>query len=194
MFGTVKVNEILTDAYSLGDMPNISFADYQTEYGRLLANASKIADVRKNVSLYLYSNRIYLLVKDEHIILGNITVSPVTIADIQYSHIDAIFVPNEYRKTSVLSWLLYATKEAGDKPVIADGAIFKDGVELIDAIIKHKVFNVSKLNVITGKKSELTNQINSPNFCYVFETAKLGFNKQIFENLQTTWLPLFAEL
>ena len=175
-------------------MPNIESSHYQKEYSSLIPKSIKVTDVRADVSLYLFDNRIYLLVKDDNIVLGNITISQKLINGKKYIHIDGIFLPIEYRKTSAPNWLIYAVKETMMIPVIANGAIFSDGSDLIDAIIKHKVFNVSKLDVNTGEKLELTGKINDPAYCYLFESAKLGFNTRFFENMAVTWLPLFEEI
>ena len=122
-------------------------------------------------------------------------LDPVTIAGINYYNVAGLFISKPYRKGSALYWLLYAVKEIVDLPVVADGPIFADGGDLINAIQKHKFLNVSVLNKETGKKEKLTDLINADNQCYLFETARLGFGKQMFvEGLPFTWYPLFEEL
>jgi hypothetical protein len=190
----MKIQELVSEAYSLGRMPEITDDDYQKEYGNLLLKANKVADVRKNIALYQY-NEIYLLVKDNTIIVGHIRLTPITIANKQYLNLVNIFVSPFYRKTSATYWLLYAVKEQVELPVIADGAIFTGGQELIRSILKHKVFNVGSINTDTGKIEPLSGPLNSANHAYLFTTSKLGFGKQIFEgNLPFTWYPLFEEL
>jgi hypothetical protein len=192
----MKVKDII-EAYSVGDMPNISHADYQGSYGPLIEKSVKISDVRANLELYLYSNRIYLLVKDHNVVLGHLNFSPVSIASKDYINVDGIFVDPEYRKTSATYWLIYAVKETVNLPVIADGAIFTGGQNLIAAIKKHKYLNVSSIDLRTGKIEPLGNtSINSPNHAYVFSSAKIGFGKNMFEgtNLPYTWYPLFEEI
>ena len=192
----MKIKDI-TEAYSVGNMPDISHDDYQKSYGPLIGKSVKISDVRNNLELYCYSDRIYMLVKDKTEVLGNLAVSPVTIAQKEYLNIDAIFVDPLYRKTSATYWLIYAVKETVTKPVIADGAIFTGGQDLISAIQKHKYLNVGIINLHTGEISELGDkQINSSNFAYVFSSARLGFGKKMFEGtaLPYVWYPLFEEI
>ena len=184
-------------AKSVGEMPNISHEDYQDSYNPLISQSTKVSQVRDNLDLYLYANRIYLLVKDHAEVLGNLNVSPVSIAQKEYLNIDGIFVDPKYRKTSATHWLIYSVKEVVDKPVVADGAIFKGGQDLIAAVRKHKYLNVSVIDLHTGRTSELGDtQINSPDHAYVFESANLGFGKVVFEgtNLPYVWYPLFEEV
>lgn len=189
----MKITDIL-EAFSMGKMSEIDDVDYQREYGKLLLSAIKIADVRQNLQLFKWNDH-YLLVRNNKTILGNVRLLPVTIAGNNYYHVDGIFVSLPYRKGPALHWLLYAVKEVVNLPVVADGAIFADGQDLIAAIQDHKFFNVSMLNKNTGKKTPLTTPINSVDHCYLFETSKLGFGKQIFvEGLPYTWYPLFEEI
>lgn len=191
----MKISEIVIEAFSTGEMMEIDSAEYQDTYGALIPQSKKLADVRQNLELFLYSDRVYLLVKDKTIILGNLTLSKANIAGKDYLHVDGIFVDQMYRKTSALYWLVYAVKEVVNLPVIADGAIFKDGTALIDAIRKHKMFNVSRLDNNSGIKHELSGEINSNGQSYIFESTNLGFGKQIFESgLPYTWYPLFEDI
>jgi hypothetical protein len=192
----MKANEIL-EAFNAGRMPAIKSDDYQESYLPILQKAKKLADVRKNLELFCYANKIYLLVKDEEVIVGNLNLSPQNIAGKEYLHVDGIFVREEYRKTAALYWLLYSVKEVLKRtPVIADGAMFTDGQALIRAIQDHSMFNAHKLNKDTGEKSELTGLITSDVYCYIFESTKLGFGKHFFEGttLPFIWYPLFEEL
>ena len=190
----MKIQELISEAYSLGNMPEITDSEYQTAYGGLLSKSTKVADVRDNIELYRW-NEIYLLVKDQGTVIGHIKLTPITIAGKQYLNLDNIFVSIPYRKTSATYWLLYAVKEQADMPVIADGAIFADGQNLIKSILKHKVFNVSSINTNTGKIQPLSGMLNSADYAYLFTTSKLGFGKQIFEGgLPFTWYPLFENL
>ncbi len=188
------MQELVSEAYSLGNMPEIAHSDYQKTYGALLATATKVVDVRENIELYLY-NEIYLLVKDKSTVIGHIKLTPTVIAGQRYLNVDNIFVSSPYRKTSATHWLLYAVKEQVEVPVIADGAIFSGGQDLIKSILKHKVFNVSSINTYSGKIEPLTGMLNSADHAYLFTKSKLGFGKQIFEGgLPYTWYPLFENL
>lgn len=190
----MKVVEIIDEAYALGNMPDISDEEYQTKYSELLTNATKLANVRNNIELYMYGHN-YLLVKNKSIVLGNVSLRPVNINGAEYLNVDGIYIPPKFRKSSAAHWLLYAVKEHVTIPVVADGAIFAGGQDLIQSILKHKVFNVSAINTSTGEISDLTGPINSPNYAYLFSNAKLGFGKQMFEEgLPFTWYPLFEEI
>ncbi len=190
----MKITE-LTEAYNMGKMPDISHESYQAEYGKLINQSSKVADVRKNIELYCYHTRIYFLVKDHTIVLGNINLDPIDVVGKQYLNVSGIFVDPLYRKTAATYWLIYAVKETIKQPVIADGAIFIDGQELIATLKKHQVLNVSDLDMGTGRISPLHQPINSSSHCYLFNSANMGFGKQIFEgSLPYTWFPLFEEI
>lgn len=190
----MRINEII-EAFDAGQMPNIASDKYQSVYGALIAQSTKLADIRANLSLYCYSNRVYMLVKNGTTVVGNVSLSKEKVAGKGYYHIDGIFVDAPYRKTSALHWLLYSVKEVLDMPVIADGAIFTDGTELIKAAQKHRMFNVWKLNKATGERSELSTTINDTDYCYLFDSTQLGFGKQIFvEGMPFTWYPLFEDV
>jgi hypothetical protein len=192
----MKINKI-TEAFSIGNLPDVPHEKYQQSYGPLIEKSTKISSVRANLDLYCYSNRIYLLVKDGTEVLGNMNISSVTVAGKPYLNVDAIFVDPLYRKTSATYWLIYAVKETVTHPVIADGAIFTGGQDLITAIQKHKYFNVGAINLHTGEISELgSTEINNPDCAYVFSSANLGFGKDMFEgtNLPYVWYPLFEDV
>ena len=191
----MEIAEIL-EAFTAGPLPSISSADYQSSYGPLLASATKAADVRANLELFNYNNRIYLLVKDKTTIIANLNLSPVKIAGKQYLHVDGIFVREEFRKKQALYWLLYSVKEVLTLPLVADGAIFSDGQALILAIKKHSMFNAKRLDKNTGEKFPLTDLIHDYDSCYIFESTKLGFGIDFFKgtDLPFVWYPLFEEL
>jgi len=184
----MKAIEITNEAWTLGKMSDTSDDEYQKEYGRVLAKATKVSDIRQNLQLYKHYSQ-YLLVKNNHIVLGNISLSPVNIAGHDYLGVNGIFISPPYRKSSAAYWLLYAVKESLSQPVIADGQ------ELINAILKHKVFNVSAINTEIGKVPELTGPLNSARKAYLFSNSNLGFGKQMFESgLPFTWYPIFEEI
>jgi len=191
----VRVAEIV-EAYSVGKMPEIDKDYYQNEYTTLVNSAIKIVDLRENMSLYCYNNTNYILIRDDGTIIGNIILTPRTIAGKQYLHVDGIFVAKQFRKTSALYWILYGVKEVVTDPVIADGAIFKDGNDLIVTLQKHKYFNVSQMNVNTGEISPLPNEpIHDHDHCYLFKPSKLGFSKKYFgETMAATWYDFFGDI
>lgn len=192
----MRIKEIL-EAFNVGAMPEISHTDYQASYAPLIARSELVAQVRANLSLYRYMDRIFLLVKDGKEVLGNLNVSKIDIAGKGYFHVDGIFVDPEYRKTAATYWLIYAVKEALKEPVVADGAIFADGQELIRSLLRHQYLNVGKINLHTGEITELGDTaINSTSYAYVFSSANLGFGKKMFEgtDLPYVWYPLFEEI
>lgn len=191
----VNVRE-LTEAFQAGVFPDTDSTanDFQHNYSKLLDKAEKLADVRKNYTLYRYNN-IYMLSKNDGTIIGMLRLDNTSILDTAYLEVKGIYVPPQFRKGPALYWLLYAVKEVVDKDVIADGAIFKDGQELIDAIIKHNMFNVFDLNTETGEVTDVKKPITSIDHCYLFKTTKLGFGTQMFtEGMEFTWYPLFGEI
>lgn len=189
----IKTTEIL-EAFQAGKFPDISSDEFQHGYPKILTQATKLVDVRKNYALYEHNN-IYLLVKNDGTIVGMLRLADTTIASKAYLEVIGIFVPIEYRKTPAIYWLLYAVKESVNKDVVADGAIFDDGQALINAIQKHNMFHVFDLNKETGVVSEVTKPLTSVNHCYLFKTTKLGFGEQMFvEGMSFIWYPLFGEI
>jgi hypothetical protein len=188
----------LIEAFSMGvSMPVISHETYQRRHQPLIKQSVKISDVRGNLQLYRYSDKMYLLVKANTEVLGNLNVTPITIAGKSYPSLDVIFIDVNYRKTSAIYWLLYSVKETVDKPIVADGAIFADGQKLIRTIDKYKYFNVRKINTTTGQISQLNDlEINDADHAYLFTSAKLGFGKNMFESTQIpfVWYPLFDDI
>lgn len=191
----MTIDELL-EAFQAGNFPETPdfSAEFQQEYGKLLATATKIAEVRKNYTLYK-NNENYMLVRQDGIIAAFLRLSNTSIADKDYLAVLGVYVPVEFRKGPALYWLLYSVKETVDKDVIADGAIFADGQALVDAIKKHNMFYVFDLNKETGEVSEVKGPIRSIDHCYLFRTTKLGFGEQMFiESMDFTWYPLFGEI
>lgn len=191
----MKINDLL-EAFQAGDFPDSpdNSVEFQQGYGKLLASATKVADVRKNYALYNY-NGIYMLVRQDGIIVGMLRLTDATVAGKSYFSVLGIYVPVEFRKGSALYWLLYAVKETVTKDVIADGAIFDDGQSLINAIQKHNMFHVFDLDKETGNVTEVSGPIRSMDHCYLFRSTKLGFGEQMFiESMDFTWYPLFGEI
>jgi len=191
----MKISELL-EAFSIGTMPEISHETYQEAYQGIISKSKMIANVRKNLVLYCYNNEVYFLIKDSDIVIGNINLKPIEIAGKHYLNVTGIFVDPVYRKTSATYWLIYSVKESVKSSLVADGAIFTDGWKLIEALKKHNVLAVSKLDMITGEISQLNEPINSSTQCYIFNSANIGFGKHMFEGtlLPYTWYPLFEEI
>lgn len=191
----VKIDQIV-EAFQAGKFPETSTtsSEFQHEYGKLLNQATKLADVRKNYALYKY-NDIFMLVKADGTILGMLRLGNEHIGDKDYLGVKGIYVPAELRKGNALYWLLYSVKELVDKDVVADGAIFDDGQALVNAIQKTNMFHVFDLNKETGEVTEVNKPIFSSNHCYLFRTTKLGFGEQMFtEGMEFTWYPLFGKI
>lgn len=191
----MRIDELL-EAFQAGNFPDSpdNSAEFQQGYGKLLASATKVADVRKSYALYNH-NGIYMLVRQDGVIVGMLRLTDTTIAGKDYLSVMGIYVPVEFRKGPALYWLLYAVKETVNKDVVADGAIFTDGQALVDIIQKHNMFYVFDLNKETGEVTEIQGPIRSIDHCYLFRTTNLGFGEQMFtESMSFTWYPLFGKI
>lgn len=170
----MKSTEFLGDAVRYGAFPdreyNQQWIDYQVR------DSVKLSDVSETLSIWR-KGEFLVLNKDQSAMVGFVKVSNISILDNIYNHIDLIYIKPEFRKTSAIKWLLYAVKEYAGLPVIADGAIFSGGEEVIMSLSKYGLAQPSVLNKITGEKSELTAPVNDPNLCYFFESTKLGPGK-----------------
>jgi hypothetical protein len=146
---------------------------------KLFQTAKKIKQIAKQYYIWVSDNGWYFLSKGDEL-TGGIKFSNKLIVGNAYKHVEVIYILPEYRKTSAAHWLIYGIKEIIALPIIADGAIFTGGQELITALIKHKASRVSSINTKTGEISPLNGLINNPDLAYLFEANNLGFGKNYF--------------
>lgn len=179
------------EAFEVGQMPNISDEKFDNAYAVLLSASIHLAKLRENLDIYQHQNT-YLLVKNGEVI-STVLLTPCNISGESYLHIGGFYLKEAYRKGTATYWFLHGLKEFLSVPLIADGAIFKDGMGLIDAVIQHKIFTVKRLNKDTGKKTELTEPINDFDHCYLFCSAHVGCGRYIVED-QFSYFPLFGDL
>jgi hypothetical protein len=171
----MRSNEFLTDAFSFGDWPETGTARME----ELFSTAKKIKQIATDRFMWVGDNGWYFISKNDTLV-GGIKFANKLIAGNAYKHVDVIYIMPEYRKTSAAYWLIYAIKEIIALPIIADGAIFTDGQDLIAALIKHKASRVSAINTKTGEVSPLNGPINDTTLAYLFEANNLGFGKNYF--------------
>jgi hypothetical protein len=183
----MKTHEFIIDAFSFGDWP-------ETGTDRIVAlfqTAKKIKQVAKNYFIWVGDNGWYFLSKGDTLVGGIKFVNKLIAGDV-YKHVEVIYILPEYRKTSAAYWLVYAIKEIIAVPIIADGAIFTGGQELIASLIKHKASRVSAINTKTGEKFALSGEINDTELAYLFEANNLGFGKNHFSestnDQHTDWM------
>jgi hypothetical protein len=173
----MKSSEFITDAVRFGDFPDDSVD--QHHYAFQMSGATKLSDITNNLSLW-QKDEFLILHKDQKDMVGFVKISKKVILDNTYNHIDLIYIKPEYRNTSAIKWLLYSIKEYAASPVIADGAIFAGGEELIMSLGKHGMAEPKVLNKETGEKTALVEPINDPTLCYLFESTNLGPGKNYF--------------
>ena len=179
----MKYNEV----FSFGDFPEKNI-DYNKLSNSLLNNPDNIIQVHEKLFIYI-TNDYHALVKNNNI-LGFIKLTNSFIKDKEYNNIDLIYIIPNYRNTSALYKLIYYVKEFINKPILADGAIFTGGQNLINKFLSNNLARVSVINKKTGEKKPFTNFINDPNYSYMFESTFLGFGKQYLPE-SFTWFPLF---
>lgn len=185
----MKINEII-EAFPVGNFDD-SKVSYQWVNDSYFKNATKVKDINDKLSLY-ENNNVYLLIKNEETILGLIKLSSVTIRDNMYNNVDMIYVFPEYRNTSAIKWLIFSVKEESQYPIIADGAIFKDGNNLIRSLTNHGILKVSILDKNTGDKTSYDNEINDLDKCYLFEKVGCGYSSKFLdESGPTIWYNFF---
>jgi GNAT superfamily N-acetyltransferase len=179
----MKINE-MTEAFAVGPFPEPDSLEYLKKV--TLDGATKIKDITAKLSLY-QNGPWYSLVNSDGL-TGGVKLLPKTILGTIYTHVEVIYVLPQYRKTNVAKWLIYAIKEVAEHRVIADGAIFSGGEELL----QHHMMQAKVLNKKTGDIEPLTKIKYDPDKCYVFEQTTVGFGKQIFpEGVGFTWYQLF---
>jgi hypothetical protein len=173
----MQASEFITDAEDFGPFPEHGSAAEFTD--RAFTGSGKIEDVSAQLSLYRKEGWL-TVVKNNSILIGGVHLSLKQILGKQYQHVDIIYILPEFRHTTAIKWLLYAIKEYADYPVIADGAIFKDGGKLISSMSKYGASQIKSLNKITGEKIPIAGPINDPDLCYIFESTRLGPGKNYF--------------
>ncbi len=185
----MKINEII----SHGAFPELGI-DYTLLQNKLLSNPERIIPVQENLSIYITSNNTYhALVKNNSTVLGFLTLSDVKVNNNSYTHIDLIYVLPAFRNSKTVQHLIYYVKEHSKNPIIADGAIFKGGQNIIQSLAKHRLAKVSILNKNTGEKTPFTSLIDDLDSCYIFESTLLGAGKQLLPPpLPFTWYPPFT--
>lgn len=193
----MRIDEI-EEAVNFGSFPDSDF-DANKFISSQAHDAVKVEDVSKNLSLW-QSKDILMLMKDQTTLLGFVRTEPKMILNNTYSNVGLIYIQPEYRNTSAAKWLLYAVKEYVKNPIIADGAIFQGGQDLIRSMMRLGASRISSLNKETGEKQKITEPINDPDLCYIFESTRLGFGKNYFNEDVTyrgngwIWYPLFEEI
>lgn len=179
----MRADEFMSEATNFSQFPDTDL-DLKFLLSQL-SNAVKLVDITANLSLW-QKGQLYALFKDQIQFVGYVKISEREIAGKTYSHVDLIYIIPEFRKTSAIKWLIYAVKENTRFPIIADGAIFKEGQSLILSLIRHNASRVSALNKITGQKTQIDSLINDPELCYIFEANQVGFGKNYISEDQTS--------
>lgn len=184
----MKVSEVINHGIFPDQIVNMN------DLKQKIAGSELIAQVRPTVALRRNKNS-YLLVKDDSILLGVAVVNDgVEVAGKIYDSLVMVYVPPEYRKTSATHWLIFSIKEELRHPLLVDGAIFKDGGELILSMLKHQSIRGSVLDKSTGEITPLSGLINDQNKAYVFEQTKIGYAIDYFEIGKPIWLPVFEDV
>jgi len=195
----MKVSDIVAETFPVGQFHDDG-VDKDWVYEKLFKQSKKIKNVNADLAIYFITRNgefWYLLVKNDRTVAGIVKSANRNILSVTYLSIDLIFIFPEFRKSSAIKWLLYSVKELTDYPIIADGAIFTGGLELILSLIKHKLIRCKSLNKLTGEKQQIDSIIFDPDLCYLFEQTKLGFGKNYFSEDATSedkgwvWYNLF---
>lgn len=183
----MKVNDIITDAFSMGTPYPEPKSFNPTNY---LDGATFLQQISEHLKLY-FKEGYYSLVKDDEFV-GFIKLSDVEIAGKTYSNVDLIHIQPKFRNGTAVKHLIYAVKEEAPQRVIADGAMFRGGEALINSIIRHNIMVVRSLDKNTGTVSPLNGLINDLDSCYIFEKTKLGYGNNHYIS-EYTWYPLFDQ-
>jgi len=152
-----------------------------------------VATVRPSVTLCRNKN-VFLLVKNGETVLGCVVLNhPIVINGNEYGSLKVLYVFPEYRKTSATHWLLFSVKEELEQPLIVDGAIFKDGGELILSVLRHQSVRASVIDKHSGRTEPLTMLVDDPDKAYVFEQTRLGYAIDYALSPEPIWLPVFED-
>ena len=134
----------------------------------------------------------FLLLNGEDIIAWA-KVSPTTILNSNYNHLDFVYVVPEHRASQAIKILLYALKEELHA-LIVDGAICHDGQPLMTKFSANSIFNIEVLNKQTGETEPFTGLVNHAHKCYLLKETGLGYSKQFMPEsvMATCWyFPLY---
>lgn len=180
----------LREIFNAGSFDD-SMISYEWVNATYFKHSTKLKDINKNLSLY-QNQEMYLLIKDDSVIIGLLGVSNKTILGIEYNQVDIIYVFPKYRNTSAIKWLIFSVKEESKYQLIADGAIFDKGNELINSLIKYNIMKVSILDKDTGDISIFDKPITDLSKCYIFEQFNCGYYTQPFgETGPNIWYNFF---
>lgn len=188
----ISINMKITEVINHGSFPDHLVVP--ASFKSWVDDSEIVAQVRANVSLRRYKDT-FMLVKDSNILLGVVMLGESkTIADTTYDTLSVIYVFPQYRKTSATHWLVFAVKEELTNPLLVDGAIFKDGGELVMSLLKHQSIRASIIDKTTGEISAFDSLVNDPNKAYVFEQTRLGYAKDYFNTDSPIWLTVFEDV
>jgi hypothetical protein len=186
----MRAYEFITDAINHGVFPEPKNLEYLIK----LAEESDTT-IQVQPELFILNNKEWYFLKNKNDIQGAVKLSKLVAAGKEYNHVDVIYVFPEFRKTKAIYNLIYYTKEIVNAPTLVDGAIFKDGQQLLSRLAKSNLARVSILDKTTGEKTPFDTTINDLDKCYILESTTLGFGKQIFPGTENyTWFQLFEEM
>lgn len=130
-------------------------ASVQVDGVKYLEDAINIQFIENKTLAVVHKDRFYALklVKNDSII-GWVELAPKTVNDVEYMSVFGIYIVPKYRKTKALFILLNTVKHVIKQPIIVDGPVFQDGVELLNALSTRPEYaTASFLDKRTGDKT-----------------------------------------
>lgn len=187
----MKLEEIIFADHIAAEFADSLLAKYRKD----LQGGSKVEDISKTLQLnYVPDERAFTLLKDGTIIGWLQLDDQVTLFGTTYDSIKLIYIVPEFRKTRAGGAFLVALKKHLPNPLILSsgkygGVLFKDGLALVKMLNHASRSDVSLLDLKTGEKVQLPDEIPSTpsHLTLVFENntfplQHLGFS--IFEGAE----------
>ena len=78
-----------------------------------------------------------------------------------------IYIQPKFRKTKAFLIFLNAIKSELKKPIAIDGAIFKDGEDVLKSLSKRNLFKVKVVDSDTGKEEDFTGEVPNDKKKYI---------------------------
>jgi len=119
-------------------------------------SASHITNLEQDGRFSLYKKDNFYILRDKEgdITYGWANVSPITLNQTTYQHLQLIYVLPQYRKTGVSKVLFHGIKQTTNTPIVIDGPIFKAGEKFIDSLSKTEHYNIWVFNKKTNTKQQ----------------------------------------
>ena len=168
----MRMHEIITVS---GSQPSVEVDERELETMKAFFSEARSLQLPHNLEVKERADSFYrwLGIFKQGEIFGWAKLKPTTVAGIEAHAVELVYIVPRFRKSLAAGWLfLYAKDLVGTPIVLGDdtnygGVAFKDGEDLIAALVRADKFDISLLDVKTGSKRPLTLPLRDNRFTTV---------------------------